>query len=267
MKLSVVFVCKGRLNLTELCLRRFVELIDVPYELIMAYNGTDKEYIERLTSIADFVAIVTNPPPAKYYVSQLNDAYEMCTGDLYMHLENDCYMDNPLAVRNAIYALEKLPELDFVRMELEPFRRHQFRRIIDLGTDKIGIFKTQENGGPPYQFGLQPHIRRERLPVGRRFPDEPTGNYHFERLIDDWWCVAGRTSGCLMGVNFRHIGMFCDGGHFKPWLVAQMTCNPEDNRIRDTLTPRDFIPLFDAFCNNPYYRELYARYIDANSVR
>jgi len=239
-------------------------MIDVPHELILAYNGHDPEYIERLTAIADFDAIVTNPPPAKHYVSQLNDAFELCTGNLYMHLENDCYWDNPLAAKNAIHALDTIPELDYVRMELEPFHQSQFKRIIDLGTDKIGIFKKQVDGGPPYQFSLQPHIRRERLPANRRFPDHPIRNYHFERLIDDWWCEAGRTSGCLMGTNFRHIGMFCGDGHFKPWLVAQMTCDKEDNKKQDMLVPQDFIGFFNEFCDNSHYRELFRRHVETH---
>ena len=42
--ISVVFTCKNRPELTELCLRRLRELMPEPHELIIAYDGKDPFY-------------------------------------------------------------------------------------------------------------------------------------------------------------------------------------------------------------------------------
>ena len=51
MLISVVFTCKGRPALTELCLRRFKELMPEPYELFICYNGVDEHYMDKLQLI------------------------------------------------------------------------------------------------------------------------------------------------------------------------------------------------------------------------
>ena len=250
--ISVVFTCKGRPSLTELCLRRFTELMRVPFELVLVYDGNSIEYVNRLLDIYDFEYIVMNSQ-GRFYIDLLNDAYGFCTGDYYMHLENDFYWDNPLCLESALSALEQFDDVDFVRFEHLPFTKNQFKEFRELPHDTLGIMKRNV----PYQFNLNPHLRRTRFPMTGGFPIRDTSGEHFERVMDKAWIENGHVSSCLFGDNFRHLGVYDEYGNYKDYYAERFTLKRGESTI-------DPVREFDAFCSNNYYRTLFKEYIDDN---
>jgi len=236
--------------------------MDYPFEIVLAYNGTDGNYINTLAQIYDFDYVVNN---TGYRFELIQDAYELCTGDYFMHLEDDFYWENPNAVRNAVWVLENMPEISFVRMEFLPFQRKHFSEVVDLPTDRLGVFIPRAQGGPAYQFTLNPHVRRDKIPIRYGFID--TKKYKEiakdnpvqpERWMSDQWDKEGKLSGCLLGKNFRHLGLYDTGGHKKFWY--------SDRFFLERNSPKEFDPIvvFGTFCENKQYRELFARYIKQN---
>lgn len=260
--ISVVFTCKRRLPLAQLVLHRFVELMDLPYEIVLAYNNDDKDYITTLQKICNFDHILSS---RKFRFDLMQDAYELCSGDYFMHLEDDFYWDNPNAVKNAIWVLENNPDISFVRMSFLPFHEKDFTRIIDVKDDKFGIFLPRKNGGVAYQFCLNPHIRKDKIPIPSGFIDaktylklSKTNPIQPERWMSDRWDELNKLSGCLMGKNFRHLGLYDTGGHKKFWYA--------DRFFLERNSPREFDPVeeFNNICQKELYRKLFAEYIKEN---
>lgn len=229
-------------------------MMSYPFELILVYDGDDPKYLARLSKIYNFDNIITNPGRKRFRMDLFNDAYEIAHGDFYMHLENDFYWGNPNAMHEALLALEKCPDLDFVRMEFLPFNKHHCKERIKLDTDILCVFKKYGEGGPFFQFNFNPHLRREAFPVGEYPKKNTTGM--MERPLAEKWNKLEKVAGCLMGENFRHLGIFDNLGHFKPGYINRFT-------LKDVKT---FEPIneFRSFCDNPYYRELFKNYVEGN---
>ena len=189
----------------------------------------------------------------------LNKAQILCDGDYYMFLENDFYWDNPDAISNAIIALETIPEVDLVRMEIIPWHEEQMRKIIPVGTDRLGILKLPPEG-PRYQFVLNPHLRRDKMPVKGGYLS-PLAGKGFEMTIVEAWLRENKTSGCLLGENFRHLGLWNTGSRFKKNYIPRFTLQ----RRRRVTEPFNPIKEFAMFCDNKYYQELFRRYLDNNN--
>lgn len=236
--------------------------MDFPFELVLAYNGNDESYIDHLRNIYDFDHVVKG---TNFRFELIQDAYELCSGDYYMHLEDDFYWENPNAVRNAIWILDNMPEISFVGMIFLPFHEKHFSKIIDVNDDRFGIFKQRVSDGAAYQFNLNPHVRRDKIPIEYGFIDSKK---YFEltkiklvqpeRWMSDQWDKENKLSGCLMGKNFRHLGLYDTGGHKKFWYA--------DRFFLERNSPKEFdtIEEFNKFCNNETYRKLFVKYIEEN---
>jgi len=236
--------------------------MDFPFEVVLAYNGTNGEYINQLAQVYDFDHVVSS---TRYRFELIQEAYEHGDGDYYMHLEDDFYWDNPKAVQNAVSVLESLPEVSFVRMEFLPFQMKHFQKIIDVDDDKFGLFKLKRDGGPSYQFCLNPHLRRDKIPIKYGFIDTKkylelveTKPIQPEHWMSNEWDKEEKLSGCLLGKNFRHLGLYDTGGHKKFWY--------SDRFFLERNSPQEFnaVEEFNKFCINKVYRELFAEYIRRN---
>ena len=224
-----------------------------PFEIVLVYDGNKKDYVNSLSNICDFDHVVMNPQK-RFYIDLLNDAYNFCSGPYYMHLENDFYWDNPLCLESALSALEQFNDVDFVRFEHLPFTRNQFSEFRKVPHDELGILKRDV----PYQFNLNPHIRRVKFPTKTGFPQEDSTDKHFERIMDKTWIADGRVSSCLFGNNFRHLGIYDEFGFYKPYYAERFTLRKWEKTIDRPLYE------FDQFCSNFHYRQLFMRYLHDN---
>lgn len=266
-KLSVVFTCRGRPNLTEIILRRFLDVINIPFQFIIAYDGNDKNYIDMLESIYSWDEIVTNPNRKRWFVDMWNDAYALADGDYYMHLENDFYCTNVEAIPNSIWALENYPDVDMIRMEIIPWRDDQMKEFRLVPTEEIGLIKKFADGGPGYQFVLNPHIRRDQYPVEGGWPKTPPKG-HFEAVLAKQWEGEEKQTACLYGDNWRHIGVYAEGGSFKGYYIERFTLIRWKYIKGMNEYIRDFDPVieFMQFCSEPLYIELFKRYINGKGI-
>ena len=244
--ISVVFTCKGRPSLTELCLRRFKELMTEEHELMIAYDGYNEKYMDVLRGIVGKKTRIFHTGGDASRFALINRALDECSGKYFMHLENDFYWDNPFCLDYALEAFEQHPDVDYVRLEWLPFTDSQFKEYRNLRVAKIGIMKDNA----PYRFTFNPHLRREKFPCGRflesGFTKQPE-QHHNDSYVG--------TSACLSGKNFRHLGIYDERGHYKPWYAERFTLRRGERTIGDPLEE------FTKFCRNPEYYNLFWRYM------
>jgi hypothetical protein len=93
MLISVVFTCRGRPALTELCLRRFTELMPEPYDLFICYNGTDEHYMDKLQLLWAKDASVIFGDGSRFRL--INEALDDAEGDYFMHLGHSMKHSTP----------------------------------------------------------------------------------------------------------------------------------------------------------------------------
>lgn len=220
-----------------------------PYELYIAYDGCDPKYEMMLWNVSRPDAIIEDAE-RKSRFTLINKALDQCKGDYYMHLENDFYWENPLCLESAIYALDEYEDIDYVRFENLPFTKSHFSEYRETPHNRLAIMK----GDAPYQFTFNPHLRRDRFPCGRFMEDGFTK--HDEQHHNDTYYG---TSSCLFGNNFRHLGLYDAGGHYKPWYAERFTLRRGERTIERPLKE------FDAFCQNFQYRQLFMRYLHENT--
>ena len=250
--ISVIFTCYKRPNLTELCLRRLVELMPDPYELILIYDGNSQNYVNRLLNIFEFDHIVMNPQRGGHRFALINRGLDACKGNYFMHVENDFYWSRPGSVRRAFEAFEKIPELDFVRFEYLPLWRSQCERTVKLSDDILCIPPKDTS----YRWNLSPHMRKTKFPAGRLpekfvYPAQPEKSYGEKYNKYDY------VAGCLTGENFRHLGIYDEGGLYKQLYSERFTLVPDQPRF-DPWTE------FLKFCDNEKYQQLFKRYLNKN---
>lgn len=244
--ISVVFTCRGRPYLTELCLKRFKELMPEPYELAIAYDGADDDYMLMLYDVAEPEIFVPNYKRRSRF-ALINRALDLSRGEFYMHVENDFYWQDSECLGVALNALGEHPEIDYIRFEYLPFQNGQFRSFYEVDGRTIAIMKETT----PFRFTFNPHIRREKFPCGRfkegDFTKQP------EQHHNDTY---KGTSACMSGKNFRHLGIYDEGGHFKPWYAERFTL------VRGMRSIDDPLKEFNKFCDIPEYVKLFRRYLD-----
>ena len=244
--ISVVFTCKGRPHLTQLCLSRFIELMSEPYQLIIAYDDMKYTHYDMLRKTAPNSIILCRDESDKSRFSLINQALDYAKGDFYMHLENDFYWQRRSCLLDAIAAFDMYEDLDFIRFENLPFGPNVFTEYRPLPSDRVGVMKRDA----PYQFSFNPHLRRDKFPCGR-FKDGGFKKQPEQHHNDTY----RGTSGCLMGDNFRHLGIYDEGGHYKPYYAERFTLRRGEREI-----PRPLAE-FDKFCSNTAYRQLFMRYL------
>ena len=163
--ISVIFTCKGRPALTELCLRRFSELMPEPYELFICYHGTDEDYMDRLQLLWAKNSSIIFGDCSRFRL--INQALDDATGEYFMHTENDFYWENPRCLESALNALNNYSDIDYVRFENLPFSKSVFEDYREVPHDSLGVMKKDT----PYQFTFNPHLRRDKFPCGRFMED------------------------------------------------------------------------------------------------
>ena len=246
--IGVVFTCRERRSLTELCLSRLIELMPQPYQLAIAYNGSNNKYIEKLLKIAPEAEIISNPENKSRF-TLINEALDTMKAKYYMHIENDFYWLNQNCLNQAVNYFEKMKEIDYIRFENLPFTEKTFRGYIKLGEEKLGVMKDDA----PYRFTFNPHLRREKYPCGR-FQDAGFTKQPEQHHNDNY---TG-TSACLFGDNFRHLGLYDEHGHYKPYYAERFTNIRGQRELENPLIE------FDKFCGNSYYRQLFMYYLYEN---
>lgn len=225
----------------------------------MVYDGQDFNYVDTLLGIYDFEHIIMNSGRRKNRFALINRGVDAATGDYFMHLENDFYWDNPNCVDEALIAFEKVPELDYVRFEFIPFTKEDCQECIKLENDVLCLYKEDR---PRFQFTFNPHLRKTKFPIGR-FIEAPIPGKQPEGVFADMYRKTGRQAGCLMGENFRHIGVYAEQGYYKPYYTNRMTLrrDPISDELFKTFKPMEE---FKKFCSNPNYIELFRRHLDAH---
>lgn len=247
--IDVIFTCKGRPNLTELCLRRFVELMPPHYDLYICYDGTDKDYIEMLVEHAESCAVIPNWHKESRF-KLINDALEMADAEYYMHLENDFYWEDPTCLDASLNAFYKYLDIDYIRFEMLPFTHKTFYKCKQV--DLIDVCWMRENA--PYRFTFNPHIRKFKYPAGKPLQEEGFTKQPEQHHNDEYKGV----SCCLTGNNFRHLGIYDEGGYYKPYYAERFTLRRGEKELGDVVKE------FKSFCDNKEYLSLWLRYLESN---
>lgn len=252
--ISVVFTCNRRPELTELCLRRFIELMPQPYELFICYDGSDPAYIKMLQEAAPTSSIIFNSFKNSRF-SLINDALDLAQGTLYMHVESDFYWVDPLCLDSAIYSLDKYPDVDFIRFEYLPFTERDVERIT-TAIDRDLLWMKRDAS---YRFNFNPHIRRFKYPNGKPFMDagftKQPEQHHNEGYE--------RTSCLLTGDNWRHLGVWDEGGHEKPYYAERFF----GKRGMRGATVDEYLNEFDKLTPEVLYRKLFREYVKKHERR
>jgi len=217
-----------------------------PYELAIAYDGIDDNYMKMLYDVAEPEIFVPNYKKLPRF-ALINRALDLSRGDFFMHIENDFYWENPLCFESALNALQLYSDIDYVRFENLPFNEAVFCDYRGVSHDTLAVMK----GDAPFQFTFNPHLRREKFPCGRFMEDGFTKMP--EQHHNDTY--AG-TSGCLLADNFRHIGIYDAKGHYKPYYAERFTLRRGERKIDNPLEE------FKHFCDNAEYIELFRRYLN-----
>lgn len=246
--ISVVFTCHKRKELTELCLRRFKELMPEPYELIIVYDGVNPFYTQMLLEVGNPRHFIDNPTKRNRYML-LNDALLLAKGDMVMHLENDFYWVDPSCLTDALKAMWNHPEIDFIRFELLPFTQHNFNRFVVSGGHDVLYMKPET----PYRFNFNPHIRKFRFVNGVLFPSPTKGES--EQIVNERYTGV---SCCMSGDNFRHLGILDEGRNYKEYYSERFF----GKRGKKAVDVDDYVAEFEKLTDNETYRKLFRAYLE-----
>ena len=247
--ISVVFTCKDRPELTELCLRRFVEFMPQPYELFISYDGNNPFTIRKLLDIGNPKEIITNPKKLNRF-ALINEALEQARGEYFMHLENDFFWVDESCLEDSLRAFEKYPSIDYIRFELLPFTIGQFDRFETINDHDFCWMKETT----PYRFTFNPHIRKFKFINGKPFQTEAFGGEQPEKVHNSMY---SGTSVCMTGDNFRHLGIYSEGRHRKEWYAERLF----NKRGKKTATDDEILAEFDNLTDSALYRRLLREYL------
>jgi len=228
---NILFQTTRRLPLTKVVLDRAIHVMssdirnmlnDNTWDIMIAYDGDDKGYVD---SLNDTIKSATkhplvDEPPEKWEVTYtdevkgprgalLNKAYDDVDADYYIFLENDWWWKR-ISVCHALNILDNSDHIDTVRMLTYPFKEHSHYNVVDYiirynnggYKNHYGEMKTTI----PYQWTFNPHIRREKYPVGE-FPTEERNLWKVEPLYDEWYREKGKRTALLLNDCFIHFGV------------------------------------------------------------
>lgn len=247
--ISVIFTCKGRPALTELCLRRLVELMPQPYELLICYDKKTHEDIEMLATVAPKAILIQNLVGGNRW-DLINEALREVTGNLFMHVENDFYWVDPMCLDSALSAFYFSKEpLDYIRFEHLPFTYRDFYHYENYDGKDICWMRDEA----PYRFTFNPHIRKFKYPTDEPFKTEGFTKQPEQHHNDGY----KYQSACMTGDNWRHLGIYDEGGHYKEYYADRFT-GRRNTKNFDPWT--EFVKITD----NPHYLDLFMRYLNDN---
>jgi hypothetical protein len=225
--------------------------MDEPHELFICYDGDLIKYQTLLRNIAPNSIIIPNPDKHNRF-TLINTALKRAMGKLFMHIENDFYWVNSICLTAALHALKKWPEIDYIRFEQIPFTSNQFNRFEQIDGRDILWMKD----GAPYRFTFNPHIRKFKSPSGDKFKDKGFIKQPEQHHNEGY---AG-TSCCMTGDNFRHLGIYDEGRHYKEYYADRFTGKRNTKQFDPWI---EFTKLTD----NPLYLNLFRRYLYDNGYK
>ena len=222
-----------------------------PHELIIVYDGANPFYTHMLLDVGNPRHIIDNPSGRSRF-ELINDALLLAKGELIMHVESDFYWVDESCLTDAVEAMRVDPEISFIRFELLPFTQHSFNRFTQSGGHDILYMKPSA----PYRFSFNPHIRRFKWVNGKPFPPPPY-NKQPEQIFGEEYSGL---SCCMSGDNFRHLGVFDEGGHYKDYY-GERFFNKRGKKIADI---DDYVTEFEGLTGNEKYRKLFRGYLALN---
>lgn len=204
--ISIVFQCWRRPEITKRVLKRLVEMMKEDYEIVLMYDEADENYLGELRRIYPFETEVINPGRKKTIGKLWDEAYLACKGKYFAHYQNDWLWLRGDCYRIGKIALEKLG-MGYVKLGQQPFHRNQFKSFHKIEDYEIGIYKKWGQGGPSYQWSMNPFIQKERFPCGIRFSGQQTLG-GMENYGKDVWNRSNKIAGAIMGRGFfEHLGV------------------------------------------------------------
>jgi len=231
--ISVIFQCHDRLPLVQICLERFLHMIEGwDYELIMLWDRHNKEFFHTVNEIANphWWIIDREEPTRGLRGKGLNRAFDIASGDYYLFLEDDWYWHTP-CLNDAIVALE---HVDFIRLCRKPFQATEY----DYGW----WYEHKPDTG--YAWNFNPQLTKEKFLAGR-FPEDKwsiEGEYH------DRFRTTGRRAGFSKEDHFAHIGIINARGIYRLNHLYRM----------DGLEPLDY---FKSLSPSQRHLDLYKEYL------
>lgn len=254
--IDVIYTCKSRPALTELCLRRLVEIMPKPYKLHVCYDGDDESYEEMLINVLKdtnkgYTEIITNPLKENRFWL-INKALSRAEAPYYMHVENDFYWVDPACLDAALNAFRFTEqELDYIRFEHLPFTHRDFYRYENYDGRDICWMRDGD-----YRFTFNPHIRRFKYPN-----DEPFQTRDFTKQPEQHHNDGYKYhSACMTGDNWRHLGIYSEGGHYKPYYGERFY----NKRGKHITSISEVINTFGEITDNPTYLRLFGEYLHDN---
>ena len=254
--ITVVFTCNRRPALTELCLRRLVELMPHPYELFICYDGDNPRYERMLREVAPEAIVMVNLQGVNRF-ALINTALENSIGDLFMHVESDFYWVDPSCLDAALNAFHKYHDLDYIRYEQLPFTWKSFYQYKQVDGKDICWMRDES----PYRFTFNPSIRTFKYPTDNPFPSDPyeweSRNMHDEAYMNDGYKYQ---SACMTGDNWRHLGIYSEGGHYKEFYGERFF----NKRGKVASHEDEYLTEFMRITRNQEYVDLFKRYLNDN---
>ena len=172
--------------------------------------------------------------------------------DYYVHVESDFYWVDAACLDAGIKALQIYPEVDYIRFEQLPFTEKDFWNFTRVkGRDILWRHPTG-----PFRFTFNPHVRRFKFINDAPFPEGPYTKQP-EQIFNDEY--RGQAC-CMTGDNFRHLGVYDEGGHYKPYYAERFF----GKRGAQARAPMDFVDEFRNVTGNPLYLELFKTYMAKN---
>ena len=220
-----------------------------PYELIIVYDGMNPYYEGMLLEVGNPRHIVDNFTKRSRF-ELINDALLLAKGELIMHVESDFYWVDSSCLTDAVRAMWDNPQIDFIRFELLPFNQSHFNRFTQKGSHDVLYMKPST----PYRFSFNPHIRKFKWVNNKPFPAPPY-NKQPEQIFGEEYSGL---SCCMSGDNFRHLGIFDEGGHYKDYY-GERFFNKRGKKAADI---DDYVVEFERLTSNEKYRSLFRAYLD-----
>ena len=225
-----------------------------PYELFICYDGWDEGYQNMLLNSVGgkLKGFISNRYKASRF-HLINEALKYASGDLFMHVENDFYWTDAGCLDAALNAFHFSKDpLDYIRFEHLPFTHKNFYHYQQYDGKDICWMR----GDSPYRFTFNPHIRKFKYPTDKPFKTEGFTKQPEQHHNDGY----KYQSACMTGDNWRHLGIYSEGGHFKPHY-GERFFNKRGRKITDI---SEVINEFGAITTNQLYLKLFGEYLNDN---
>jgi len=241
--LSIVIQSFERPDLLNGCLlsmhENFLDALTMPYEIIIADDGSDKETINFINTLPHNKLFVNREKAAgKGPGYTLNQANDMAEGQYIMHVEDDFWVVDKFKqaeLEVLMRALDEIEDLELLRLRrimcdnAEIYRIKEYFNMSDeafkfMNTGEwycVRLFRRFspehkgkqgkdgpgcEYGGPSYQYVGNPHLRkRDMLEKVGRYPED-VSIWGLENNYTSTFRESKYRSGRMMRGWFFHVG-------------------------------------------------------------